>query len=244
MFDPFGDVGTRGYLRNFEGLADLEMVKVQEHLFFTAKLEQALHYLAPHNSPEISYGTFLTVHKILFGDFYPWAGQDRYALGVGKHVAKGEKVQFEQSGMSRIAVEYGLRLASDVNIMRSKPGTVMGYFAWGHPFLDGNGRTMLLVHTELCSRAGFAIDWASSAKNSYLDALTAELSSPDKGILDQYFAPLAHPLDLSLNRIDRMLSIQGLDGTALAKENIAYQTDDPVGHEKYQEMVRRREQSQ
>lgn len=244
MFDPFGDAGTRGYLRNFEGLGDLEIVKMQEHLFFTAKLEQALDYLAPHSSPEISYGTFLTVHKILFGDFYPWAGQDRHTLGVGKHVAKGETVQFEQSGLSRKAVEYGLSLASDVNIMRNKPGTVMGYFAWGHPFLDGNGRTMLLLHTELCSRAGFAIDWASSSKNSYLEALTVELLTPDKGILDQYFAPLVRALDPSLNRIDRILSIQGLDSTALAKENIAYQAYDTAGPEKYRDMIRRREQSQ
>lgn len=28
MFDPFGDAEARGYLQNFEGLSDLEMVKV------------------------------------------------------------------------------------------------------------------------------------------------------------------------------------------------------------------------
>ncbi|MGK5060428.1 Fic family protein [Janthinobacterium sp. LB2P49] len=195
MFDPFGDAATQGYLRNVEGLAASGMIKVQEHLFFSANLEQALAYLAAQRSRDISYATFLHVHKILFSDFYPWAGQDREALGVGKHVTKGTRVQFEQSDLSRRAVEYGLRLASDADAMRKKPGTVMGYFAWGHPFLDGNGRTMLLVHTELCRRAGFAIDWERSAGNSYLEALTAELSAPDKGILDKFFAPLACALD-------------------------------------------------
>ncbi len=242
MFDPFGDAEARGYLQNFEGLSDLEVVKVQEHLFFTANLEQALDYLAPRNSPEISYATFLAVHQILFNDFYPWAGQDRHALGLAKHVAKGDHVQFEQSDLSQRAVEYGLRLAADRDTMRSKPGTIMGYFAWGHPFLDGNGRTMLLVHTELCSRAGFAIDWASSLKNAYLEALTLELSTPDKGILDRYFAPLARPYAPLLERIEHILSIPGLNGIALAKENIAYEANDPAGEEKYQEMIKQRQQ--
>jgi fido (protein-threonine AMPylation protein) len=29
--------------------------------------------------------------------------------------------------------------------MRERPGEVMGYFAHGHPFLDGNGRTIMVV---------------------------------------------------------------------------------------------------
>jgi cell filamentation protein len=48
--------------------------------------------------------------------------------------------------------------------MRQKPGEVMGYLAHGHPFLDGNGRTIMLVHAELARRAGFGIDWGSTGK--------------------------------------------------------------------------------
>ncbi|WP_226981161.1 Fic family protein [Vibrio litoralis] len=28
----------------------------------------------------------------------------------------------------------------------------MGFFAYGHPFIDGNGRIMLIIHNELCHR--------------------------------------------------------------------------------------------
>jgi fido (protein-threonine AMPylation protein) len=45
----------------------------------------------------------------------------------------------------------------------------MGYLAYGHPFLDGNDRTMT-VHTVLAQRAGFSIDWAATKKEAYLDA--------------------------------------------------------------------------
>ena len=41
MFDPFGDFETRGYLQNFEGLKRMDEVKVLEHTFFEANLEDA-----------------------------------------------------------------------------------------------------------------------------------------------------------------------------------------------------------
>ena len=53
--------------------------------------------------------------------------------------------------------------------MTAKAGEVMGYLAYGHPFLDGNGRAIMVVHAELAQRAGFSIDWAATGKAAYLD---------------------------------------------------------------------------
>ncbi|MDL2353771.1 MAG: Fic family protein [Pseudomonadota bacterium] len=244
MFDPFGDFGTMGYLRNIEKLKDLDEVKVQEHLFFVANLESALDHLAPENSPHITYQSFLDVHKILFDQFYPWAGVDRDMLGIGKHVGKGDGiVEFEQADRSRLAVEWGLKMGVDKNLMRRKPGTIMGAFAWGHPFLDGNGRTMLLIHTELCDRAGIAIDWASSRKDSYLQALTEELWDPDKGLLDGYFQPLIRSVDSRVGRLERIMAVQGLDGSSGVDQNVVYQSNDPQGQFRYDEMKIARDRS-
>lgn len=66
----------------------------------------------------------------------------------------------------------------------------MGLFAFGHPFLDGNGRTILVIHSELCYRAGFSIDWSKSTKQGYLGALSSEIERPGKGNLDNYLRPL------------------------------------------------------
>lgn len=96
MFDPFGDFESAGYLRNIERLNDPEEVKVQEHLFFEANIEQALNHLAGIRG-HIGYANFLQVHRILFAEFYPWAGHDRHALGAGRLVGKGERLQFEAS---------------------------------------------------------------------------------------------------------------------------------------------------
>lgn len=88
----------------------------------------------------------------------------------------------------------------------------MGHFAFGHPFLDGNGRTMLLVHMELCHRAGFSIAWQNTIKSDYLDALTREIETPAKGILDAYVLRFKGPQLQRGTWGDPLLSIKGLDG--------------------------------
>lgn len=136
MFDPFGDFESAGYLRNVERLKDPVEVKLQEHLFFEANLEQALDYLRRIRGA-IGYEHFLKVHRILFVEFYPWAGQDRRALGVGRLVSKGgDQLQFEASELCQQAVEWGLSMGNDHRTMRNSPGKVMGAFASG-PSLFG-----------------------------------------------------------------------------------------------------------
>ncbi|WP_246738317.1 Fic family protein [Bradyrhizobium sp. CCBAU 051011] len=56
----------------------------------------------------------------------------------------------------RKAIDYALDKAQDMAFMAEKPGEVMGYLTYGHPFLDGNGRT-IMIHAELARRAGIGI---------------------------------------------------------------------------------------
>jgi len=89
---------------------------------------------------------------------------------------------------------------------------VMGLFAYGHPFLDGNGRTMLVLHSELCHRAGFCIEWQRTRKADYLAALSAEIDAPGQGHLDRYllnFIGTSRDRQLWGGAID---GIQGLNG--------------------------------
>ncbi|WP_459904231.1 hypothetical protein [Caballeronia sp. HLA56] len=132
MFDPFGDYETAGYLRNIERIKDLDELKYQEHGFFEANLEKALTFLRSVRG-DIAYEHFLEVHGILFDEFYPWAGKDRYSLGVARLVGKGQRIQFEASEQCQRAVEWGLDIGNHPLKMREAPGTVMGAFAWAHP---------------------------------------------------------------------------------------------------------------
>lgn len=237
MFDPFNDFETAGYLRNVEGLKDPEQIRRQEHFFFEVNLEEALNYLHGRQD-EICYEDFLRVHRILFDPLYPWAGMDRHQLGVGRLITKGKRVQFELSEKCRQAIEWGLRLGNDVEHIRRRPGEVMGALAWGHPFLDGNGRTMLLVHSELCHRAGFAIDWLSSDKNLYLAALTHELECPADRVLDAYFSRLRIDSRPREDWVDYFKTVPGLSGTAEDAAHIGHGDDDIDALARY-EAVRR-----
>jgi prophage maintenance system killer protein len=115
---------------------------------------------------------------------------------------------------------------------------------WIHPFLDGNGRTMLIVHTELCSRANFSIDWSSSKKMDYLQALTQELKTPDRGLLDGYFKPLIRKLPARKVWMDHIKALPGLDGAHTEDDNMAYAADDVQAMQRYEEASQLRKRSQ
>ena len=209
MFDPFKDFATAGYLRNTLGEKDPQSIKTLEHLAFDQNLAEALEYLATRKV--IGYDNFLMVHKILFSEFYPWAGQDRTVTAPNISVSKGD-VLFCHPADARRALTEGLRLAQSKGKMVESPGLIMGFFAYGHPFLDGNGRTMLLTHMELAHRAGFSIAWASTKKDAYLAALSSEIEAPGKGILDAYLKPFVGP-KLERNTWSKsVLSVKGLGG--------------------------------
>ena len=234
MFDPFGDFESAGYLRNVRRDKNPRNIKRFEHDVFEANLPRALEYLAARET--IDYSDFLVVHRTLFSSYYPWAGQDRATTTPSRSINKGA-VEFAHPADTRRAVEFGLRIAAQQ--MVNKPGEVMGQFAYGHPFLDGNGRMMLLVHAELCHRAGFRIDWARSTKDGYLEALTAEIVSPFKGHLDRFLQPLRCA---PLARSDwgaALLAIEGLDG--LDEDNqVEGDVRDPAIAERYRELEARR----
>jgi cell filamentation protein len=208
-FDPFGDFDSLGYLRNFPGFKDISQVKALEHASFQINLDLAINTLAAVDL--IEYKHVLEIHKILFGDVYPWAGQDRSSTSPGINISKaGYNAMFAQSSYVRRVTEYAIDQSRDLNIMRQQPGHILGSLAHAHPFLDGNGRTILVLHTELAHRAGISIDWTQTEKRAYLIALTSELNDPGKGHLDNYLKPfigkaLDRPQSASL-----LKSIKGL----------------------------------
>jgi cell filamentation protein len=234
VFDPFGDFATRGYLRNVRQDKDSSIIKQFEHVLFRANLDAALAHLASRE--ELTYQDFLTVHRILFADYYPWAGQDRATTMPHGAVKKGE-VLFSHPQSARLAVEHGLRLGRAA--MQGKPGEVMGLFAYGHPFLDGNGRTMLLVHLELCHRAGFSLAWQHTQKTAYLEALSREIATPGKGILDAYLLQFKSAQQERGTWGADILLMKGLDGLGEANQ-VAGDLSDPAIAEKYRKFEEKR----
>lgn len=236
MFDPFKDFDAAGYLRNTVREKNLNIVKQIEHDLFTANVQDAMDYL--NKKRAISYNNFLMVHHILFSGLYPWAGKDRMVTAPDIAISKAGTL-FSHPADAKRAVEEGLRIGSNKKSMRQAPGVVMGLFAYGHPFLDGNGRTMLVVHLLLCNRAGFSINWGKTKKADYLAALSGEIERPGKGILDGYLKDFIEPAQDSAIWGAAIQSIQGLDGREVA-DTVEGAFSDPAVSQKYREFDQQR----
>lgn len=236
-FDPFGDFETQGYLRNLtkEKKAP-EIVRRLEHSSFVTGIDAALQRLA--KIKRLSYADVLETHRILFEAVYPWAGQDRRTTAPDLAISKGP-VLFAHPDHIERAVEYALAHGQDQKFMREKPGVIMGYLAYAHPFLDGNGRTIMVVHGVMAQRAGFSIDWAATDKAGYLSALTRELDDPDKGNLDAYLKPFIREAVSADRLADEIARAPGLDGNDEQNEVLG-KTSDPALKTRYQQQELKR----
>ena len=239
-FDPFGDFDTQGYLRNFAKEKDLVIVKRLEHTSFLTGIDAALAALSKRR--ELGYADLLQTHKTLFDADYPWAGQDRTHTAPHLTIRKG-RVIFANPADIRRAVEHGLRLGQNKAAMIAKPGEVMGYLAFGHPFLDGNGRTIMTVHSAMAQRAGLSVDWPATDQIAYLNALTGELENPGKGLLDNYLKPFIGKGVAHDRLAARISAAPGIDGSAEAQANeVLGDVAEPDVKAQYETMLRKREQ--
>ncbi len=222
IFDPFSDFDRNGYLRNTSKIKDIHSVKQMEHALFLANILDAMRYLEAR--PHLDYQALKQTHAKLFEDFYPWAGKDREETNPTLAITKG-RVAFAHPKDIRRSVEYGLDLATRPGSMPGKAGEILGLLAFAHPFLDGNGRAIMIFFGELCRRAGFSIDWHRTRKDDYLTALTDEIENPAKGILDQYLYPfVASPLNVTAYA-QALGELSGLSGMERFEQEIAHGTD-------------------
>ncbi len=238
-FDPFGDFATEGYLRNFEKEKNLAIIKRAEHASFVTGLDEAFSHLA--NSKVLAYDDVLRVHGILFGAVYPWAGQDRTRTAPKLTIKKGAVI-FANASEIKAAVDFALRKGQDKDYMKARPGEIMGYLAYAHPFLDGNGRTIMTVHCVLAQRAGFSIDWSATEKDAYLEALTREIENPSKGHLDDYLKSFMRDPITHEHLATEVMQAPGLDGSVQGAElNVVLgNADEPVVKAQYEAMLRKR----
>jgi cell filamentation protein len=243
-FDPFGDFESRGYLRNVEQEKDLDIVRRLEHVSFTTGLDDVFKQLS--EVQQLSYKNVLDTHKTLFEAVYPWAGEDRARNAPDLAVSRGG-VLFAHPQDIRRAIDAALAKGQNKDFMRQKPGEVMGYLAFAHPFLDGNGRAIMVVHSVLAQRAGISIDWASTDKNAYLNGLTQEIDNPGKGLLDNYLKQFVRTAVTQDRLVGRVKDIPGLSGRASEQadgDTVLGNVSEPAVQERYQAQRNRREKSE
>lgn len=199
-FDPFGDFEQKGYLRNIYGEKDLNIVKDLENSTFKLNINEAVRDLS---TKPINYETFKQTHERLFGMLYPWAGADRSITAPNIAITKGGyETLFAHPMGVQIAAEYGFL---DMNRVPYQAGTCFARLAHAHPFLDGNGRTILTLHSEILRRNEQHVEWEKTDKDEFLAALTTDLEDPDQGHFEAYLNPYVKDNALTLDEIGTRL---------------------------------------
>lgn len=206
ILDPFGDYETAGYLRNIYQEKDLRLVGHLETAAFEQEVLGTVRFL--RRLPTLRYQHITETHHRLFNALYPWAGQDRSITAPDIAIAKGGYSNlFAHPADCRRAAEYALLHGQDASYLRAHPGEVFGYLAHAHPFLEGNGRTILTIFAELTRRSGFHVEWESIDKVQFLETLTRELLEPGKAIMDGLVLSYARDGVLSAEIIARRLRV-------------------------------------
>jgi cell filamentation protein len=235
-FDPFGDFETQGYLRNLAKEKDPDIVRRLEHASFTTGIDAALKRLA--KVKRLSYPDVLETHRTLFDAVYPWAGQDRLTTAPDLAISRGNTLFARPEDIQR-AVEFALTHGQDKEFMIAKPGEIMGYLGYAHPFLDGNGRTIMVVYGVMAQRAGFNINWAATGKAEYLSALTKELDDPGKGHLDTYLKSFIREAVPAERLAKEIAQAPGLDGND-EQNQVLGKTSDPALKARYEQQELKR----
>jgi cell filamentation protein len=184
ILDPFEDYQTAGYLRNVYQEKDLRVVGHLETAAFEQEVLPTVRFL--RRVPVLGYQHVTETHYRLFNSLYPWAGQDRSVTAPRIAIVKGgHNKLFAHPADCQRAAQFALTNGQDAPYLRAHTGEVFAYLAHAHPFLEGNGRTILTIFSELTRRAGFHIEWEAIGKIEFLDTLTRELLDPGKKIMDE-----------------------------------------------------------
>jgi cell filamentation protein len=155
--DPYVYPGT-SVLRNHFGIRDATELAELEAAISAGRIAQLERRFIPGD-----YDTthLQAVHRKIFGDLYPWAGELRTVK-----IAKGESMfalpqhvtSYLTGVLSDLANEDRLRgLERDDFVTR-----LAHYFAElnaAHPFREGNGRTQRAFLGQIATDAGHSIDW-------------------------------------------------------------------------------------
>jgi len=203
IFDPFGDYEQAGYLRNYFQIKDRNDLAQVEFNNYRTVLADALEYL---EGCDLHYADILQVHRILFTAIYPWAGQDRFVTAPSIAVGRGGLYDlFCHPNDCRRAAEHALRKLNSPREYIQNPGDAYSQLCYAHPFLDGNGRTLLLVHSEMLRRASVHIVWEDVDPFEFLAKLTDDLQSPDNNHLNNFLRPFLAQGERNLNDLQTVL---------------------------------------
>ena len=157
-------------LRNKAGIKNFQELEAFEDACADASVIDVIKLL--EKTKVIDIDVWRKVHKLLFEDVYPWAGELRTV-----QMSKGASLFAHPEYIEKAVRSLLSQLAAEQLDMRDKQHLVdrlCHYYAEMnaiHPFREGNGRVQKLILNEIARRAGARILWQNLDIDQHLKAV-------------------------------------------------------------------------
>lgn len=172
--DPLCYPGTT-VLRNLLDIEDRQLLDEAELALFLTRAEE------PSPAGGFDANHYLSLHKHLFQDIYPWAGQIR-TIRIGKDGSWFCYPEYIASELERVFAELGDPDALGRMTARDFARHVAHFLAElnaVHPFREGNGRTQLAFFAMLSEHAGFSFNEDVLDQNRVMRAMIESFSGDE-----------------------------------------------------------------
>lgn len=164
--DPYCYPGT-AVLKNVPGITDQVALSAFEAVATAQRAEE------PLPGGELDVAHYTAIHKHLFQDVYPWAGEfrtvriskDDSSFCYPEHITAMMEDLFK--GLSDADFLQGLsveRFAHEATKFLSDLNAI-------HPFREGNGRTQNVFLYLVASQAGYPFDFGNLEAEAFLEAM-------------------------------------------------------------------------
>lgn len=165
--DPYAE--ANGVLKNKLGITNIADLNAAESDLVGARIAELRENLIKGNF-DLDHAK--AIHKHLFQDVYPWAGEIRRVDIVrgDDYFARHEYIADEFRKLAgQLHKENNLKnLTPDEFAERA--GHYLGELNALHPFREGNGRTQRELVGQLAHEAGYEIAWANIGKDAMTQA--------------------------------------------------------------------------
>ena len=176
---------------NYFGLKDQEFLDSVETEIVSSRMAQIL---TMENRLTFDFNHLKYLHKILFGDIYPFAGEKRNIsitkrtlFCLPKHI---DSVAADIFGKLK---KQNYLKAQSLEVFVDDLAYYMAEIHALHPFLDGNTRAMRLFFKQLSNNAKWDMDFSDSDSSRFLEADIASLEGDYQSLIS-FLLDVVQPL--------------------------------------------------
>ena len=197
--NPYVDPNT-GVLYNKLGITNAEELREAE---YNATWVRGLELRSSPVLGQFDFDHLKAIHKSLFQDIYPWAGEER-SVNFSKRVA-GEPwwtTKFDRLEMLKVRMEVTGEYLREKNFLRELPreqfalevAKVYVSLNAAHPFAEGNGRSTQTFLSQLATEAGHRLDFGRVDRDSWIHAAARSMEQVNVKVPSHTRAPDMRPI--------------------------------------------------